>query len=60
MVGSELSGVLLKMVEESVEMRATFADLREVCSSQLRMDDGSIKDEVNRLVTYVMGTAPEV
>ena len=59
MVGSQLNGILLKMVEESVETRASFDDLREACSQQ-RLDSSSVKEEVNKLVTYVMGTAPEV
>jgi hypothetical protein len=60
MVSSQLSGVLLKMVEECVDMRASFADLREACSGQLTLDDSSVREEVNKLVTYVMGTGPEV
>lgn len=59
MVGSQLNGVLLKMVEDSVDTRASFDDLREACSQQ-QLDDNSVKEEVNKLVTYVMGTAPEV
>lgn len=59
MVGSQLSGVLLKMVDDSLDTRASFDDLREACS-QHRLDDNWVKEEVNRLVTYVMGTAPEV
>lgn len=59
MVGSQLNAILLKMVDESVETRASFSDLRDACSHQ-RLDDSSVKDEVNKLVTYVMGTAPEV
>lgn len=59
MVGSQLTGILLKMVEESLDMRASFDDVREACS-HWRLDDSSVKDEVNKLVTYVMGTALEV
>lgn len=59
MVGSQLNSILLKMVEESLETRASFDDLQEACSQQ-RLDSKSVKEEVNKLVTYVMGTAPEV
>ena len=47
------------MVEDSLETRASFDELQEACGQQ-RLDNGSVKEEVNKLVTYVMGTAPEV
>ena len=59
LVSPNLNKVLLKMVEESVEERATFADLNEACRQQ-QLEHSAVEEEVNKLVTYVMGTAPEV
>lgn len=58
-MSSQLSGILLKMVDESLETRASLDELREVCGRQ-RFNDGLVKEEVNKLVTYVMGNAHEV
>ena len=47
------------MVEESVEERATFDDVNEACR-QRELESTSVGEEINKLVIYVMGTAPEV
>ena len=59
LVGSDLNEVLLKMVEESVEDRASFDDVTKACR-QHPLERTSTEEEVDRLVTYVMGDAPEV
>lgn len=58
-MSAQLHGVLLKMVEDSVEARATFEDIQEACH-QHQLVGSSVEEEVNKLVTYVMGTALEV
>lgn len=59
MVSSQLNEALLKMVGESVDERASLDDITKACQ-QHPLEGTTAEEEVDKLVTYVMGTAPEV
>ena len=47
------------MVGESADERASLHDITKVCQ-QHPLEGTTAEEEVDKLVTYVMGTAPEV
>ena len=58
-MGAQLNSVVVRMIEESVEDRSMLEEIREACRQHM-LQAASVEEEVDKLVTYIMGNAPEV
>ena len=47
------------MIEESVDDRSTMEEISEACRQHM-LQGPAVEEGVDKLVTYVMGNAPEV
>ena len=47
------------MIEESIDDRSSMDEIAEACRQHM-LQGAAVEEEVDKLVTYVMGNAPEV
>ena len=58
-MSAQLNQVIVRMIEESFDDRATMDDITDACRQHL-LQGAAVEEEVDKLVTYIMGNAPEV
>ena len=56
LVSDQLRSVLLGMIEDSQEQRLSLEQVSAVCQKHI----GEVEEEVDQLVTYVLGTSVDV